>query len=148
MNDWIEYAGDLSPVPDEYLVEVQRENGRYDISKAGVIAWRNVVAYRVMDSTSAKTIKAPDVLAAAAKHMADRAATYDASGKEERSMDAAVKAFNALCRRDLSESEGWVLLACLKASRLFQRPGFHQDSAEDLVAYCALLAESKSKEQA
>lgn len=90
-------------------------------------------------------MKAQDVLAQAAKHMNDRAATYD-KPEGERSMEATVKAFNALSGQDLSESEGWLLLACLKASRLFQRPGFHQDSAEDLVAYCALLAESKSKE--
>lgn len=91
--------------------------------------------------------KATDILAAAAKHMADRAATYD-KPEGERSMEATVKAFNALVGRDLTESEGWLLLACLKAVRLFQRPGYHEDSAQDLVAYCALLAESKSKEAA
>ena len=92
-------------------------------------------------------MKAHEVLQTAGDLMVERGRQYD-QPEGERSMDAAVKAFNALCRRDLSESEGWVLLACLKAVRLFQRPGFHQDSALDLCAYTALLAESKSKEQA
>ena len=47
---------------------------------------------------------------------------------------------------DLSEAEGWLLLAVLKNVRLFQRPGYHADSAEDAVAYQSLLAEAKARE--
>ena len=39
-----------------------------------------------------------------------------------------------------------LLLAVLKNVRLFQRPGYHADSAEDAVAYGALLAEAKARE--
>ncbi len=96
------------------------------------------------DPLGLRQLWATDFLDAAAKHMADRASTYD-KPQGERSMNAAVTALNAITGRDLSESEGWLLLALLKASRLFSRPAFHQDSAEDLIAYCALLAESKAK---
>lgn len=89
---------------------------------------------------------APDLLAKAAQHMADRAATYDTPGGE-RSMGRAVHALNAILgRRALSEPEGWLLLQLLKDVRLFQRDGYHADSAEDCIAYAALKAESKFNE--
>lgn len=90
---------------------------------------------------------APDFLNFAAKHMADRAATYD-QPEGERSMGKAVQAFNAFTGRELTESEGWLLMQCVKNVRLFQRPGFHRDSAEDAIAYGALVAEAKQKEVA
>ena len=90
-------------------------------------------------------MNATDILNKAAQHMADRAATYDAP-EGERSMGRAVQAFNAITGRDLSESEGWLLLQVLKSVRLFARPGYHADSAEDGVAYAALVAEAKSVE--
>ena len=88
---------------------------------------------------------AQSILNAAAGHMQARAATYDKPGGE-RSMGKAVQAFNAITGRDLSEAEGWLLLAVLKNVRLFQRPGYHADSAEDAVAYQSLLAEAKARE--
>ena len=90
-------------------------------------------------------MNATDILSKAAGHMADRAATYD-KPEGERSMGRAVEAFNAITGRDLSESEGWLLLQVLKSVRLFTRPGYHADSAEDGVAYAALVAEAKSVE--
>ena len=77
--------------------------------------------------------------------MQARAATYD-KPDGERSMGKAVEAFNAITGRELTEAEGWLLLAVLKNVRLFQRPGYHADSAEDAVAYGALLAEAKARE--
>lgn len=88
---------------------------------------------------------APDLLNAAAKHMADRAATYDQPGGE-RSMGKAVAAFNAITGRDLSEAEGWLLLQLLKDARLFASTAYHADSAEDCIAYAALKAEARAKE--
>lgn len=88
---------------------------------------------------------AQSILNAAAGHMQARAATYD-NPEGERSMGKAVQAFNAITGRGLSEAEGWLLLAVLKNVRLFQRPGYHADSAEDAVAYGALLAEAKARE--
>ena len=90
-------------------------------------------------------MNATDILNKAAQHMADRAATYD-KPEGERSMGRAVEAFNAITGRDLSESEGWLLMQVLKSVRLFTRPGYHADSAEDGVAYAALVAEAKSVE--
>lgn len=90
-------------------------------------------------------MNAPDLLQAAAKHMADRAKTYD-KPEGERSMGKAVAMFNACTERDLTEAEGWLLLQCLKDVRLFQRPGYHADSAEDCIAYAALKAEAKAAE--
>lgn len=90
-------------------------------------------------------VTAVGVLQAAADHMQARAATYDQPGGE-RSMGRAVAAFNALTGRDLYESEGWLLLQLLKDARLFARPGWHQDSAEDCVAYASLKAEARAAE--
>lgn len=90
-------------------------------------------------------MNATDILRKAAQHMADRASAYD-KPEGERSMGRAVEAFNAITDRDLSESEGWLLLQVLKSVRLFARPGYHADSAEDGVAYAALVAEAKSVE--
>ena len=94
-----------------------------------------------------KPASAPELLQRAAQHMADRAATYD-QPEGERSMGKTVAAFNAVTGRNLTEAEGWLLLDILKQVRLFQRPGYHADSAEDHIAYAALMAEAKSKEAA
>lgn len=92
-------------------------------------------------------VNAITILEAAAGHMRDRAATYD-KPEGERSMAQTVAAFNAITGRELSESEGWLLMDLLKLTRLFARPGFHRDSAEDHVAYGALLAEARARETA
>lgn len=86
-------------------------------------------------------MKATDVLEKAAKHMRDRAATYD-KPDGERSMAKTVAAFNAIAGKSLSVAEGWLFMAVLKQVRVFQNPAKpHQDSLEDGVAYAALLAE-------
>lgn len=88
---------------------------------------------------------APELLAKAAQHMLDRAATYDAP-QGERSMGKCVAAFNAITGQDLTEAEGWLLMQVLKDVRLFTRAGYHADSAEDCIAYAALTAEAKARE--
>lgn len=85
---------------------------------------------------------APQLLDAAAKHMRDRAATYD-KPEGERSMGRTVEAFNAITGRDLSESEGWLLMGLLKMVRSEQRRDPHKDSVEDLIAYAALYGEAR-----
>ncbi len=96
-----------------------------------------------------RPIDAPSLLEAAHGHMLERAAAYDQPGGE-RSVPAIVTAFNAITGRDdlngLSEAEGWLFLQLLKQVRLFSAPGFHRDSAEDNVAYAALLGEAKARE--
>lgn len=88
---------------------------------------------------------APQILDAAAGHMRDRAATYD-KPTGERSMGRTVIAFNAITGRDLTESEGWLLLQILKDVRDRQRAEPHIDSLEDGVAYSALKAEARMLE--
>lgn len=88
------------------------------------------------------TPAAPELLGRAAAHMHERASTYDETDGE-RSMGKAVTAFNAITGHNLTESEGWLLLQVLKDVRLFTRPAYHADSAEDCIAYAALKAEAK-----
>lgn len=87
---------------------------------------------------------AHDYLMQAAELMHQRGKQYD-KPSGERSMGKTVAAFNAITGRDLSESEGWLLMLLLKQVRQWQTPEFHRDSAEDSVAYAALLAESLTR---
>lgn len=84
---------------------------------------------------------AAEFLRDAAEIMEERAKQYD-SPTGERSMGKCVMAFNAITGKDLSESEGWLLLQVLKDVRQWQNPAFHRDSAEDGIAYSALKAEA------
>ena len=90
-------------------------------------------------------MKSTDFLQAAIDVQAERGKQYD-QPTGERSMGRTVTAFNAITGRDLTEAEGWLLLQILKDVRQWQRPGFHQDSADDCIAYAALKAEAKMKE--
>lgn len=88
---------------------------------------------------------ATELLAAAAGHMRERAATYDTPGGE-RSMARTVAAFNAITGHALAESEGWLLMQILKDVRDHQREVPHRDSLEDCIAYAALKAEVRLRE--
>ena len=85
---------------------------------------------------------APDLLAAAAGHMRDRATAYD-QPSGERSMGRTVAAFNEVTGQTLTESEGWLFMEVLKAVRDFTTKGGHADSQEDRIAYAALGAEAR-----
>ena len=86
-------------------------------------------------------MKAPEILDKAAQHMRDRAATYD-KPEGERSMGLTVVIFNLHHGTALTEAQGWHLMQILKDVRLFARPSYHADSAEDCTAYSALKAEA------
>lgn len=86
-------------------------------------------------------MKAQEILTAAAAHMSDRASTYDKPAGE-RSMAQTVEIFNLFHGTALTEAQGWHFMQVLKDVRLFTRPGYHADSAEDGVAYSALKAEA------
>lgn len=90
-------------------------------------------------------MKAQELLAQAAKHMQDRSTTYDRP-QGERSIARTVRAFNALTGHNLTETDGWTLMMLLKVVRLTQRASYHADSAEDLVAYAALVGEARSEQ--
>lgn len=94
-----------------------------------------------------KFISATELLTRAAELMAERGKQYDQPAGE-RSMGRAVTAFNAITGRHITEAEGWLLMECVKNVRLWQRPGYHEDSAHDGIAYSALKAEAKQKEAA
>ena len=87
-----------------------------------------------------KLKKAPDILAAGIKHMEDRAALRD-SPEGERSMKAAVTAFNALEGTNLTEVQGWRFMCVLKHARA-AKGNLSIDDYEDAAAYWALAAES------
>ena len=90
-------------------------------------------------------VSAPALLTAAAKHMYDRAATYD-KPEGERSMAQTVAVFEAYHGIQLTEAQGWHFMQVLKDVRLFTRETYHGDSAEDCIAYAALKAEAKAQE--
>ena len=94
-----------------------------------------------------QTITAQGLLQKANQHMVARGVQYD-SPEGERSMGKTVAALNATTGQDMTEAQGWAMMIQLKLTRLFQRPGYHADSAEDLVAYATLLGEAKAKEAA
>lgn len=94
-----------------------------------------------------KPTNAYEFLARSSQIIAERGRQYD-KPEGERSIFATVEAFNAITGRNLSESEGWLLMLLLKQVRQFQNPGkFHRDSAEDSVSYAALLAESLVRQE-
>lgn len=161
---WVATAYSQCPVAPRTLVRVRGKGGTEAERRADTLWWHTfgddplfdpIVAYKIIKEApeaeeprmdrSDETTPAVRILQTASNHMRDRAATYD-KPEGERSMGKTVEAFNAVTGRDLSESEGWLLLQILKDVRLFQRPGYHADSAEDCVAYAALKAEAKMAE--
>lgn len=85
---------------------------------------------------------ANEILQAAAGHMQDRAATYD-KPEGERSMGATVEAFKAVTGHLLTEEQGWLFMALLKAVRS-QQGALRMDSYEDGAAYFSLAGEAAS----
>jgi len=91
------------------------------------------------------TFSAPELLNKAATLMAERGKQYD-KPEGERSMAQTVAIFNLHHGLGMTEAQGWHFMQILKDVRLFQNPGYHQDSAEDCIAYAALKAEAKQME--
>ena len=88
---------------------------------------------------------AAHILQAAAKHMEDRAVTYDLP-QGERSMHRTVAMFNTLTDHLLTDEQGWLFMTCLKMVRA-QAGGYRADSYEDGAAYFALAGESAAQER-
>ena len=87
-------------------------------------------------------MKAPEILKRASDIMDERAKQYD-SPEGERSMGKAVAAFNAITGQELSEANGWLLMALLKMVRDNTTDTPHEDSIHDLVAYAGLYGEAR-----
>lgn len=117
---------------------------RYPQSNVDINAWpqpREEVAESEKQAAEHPFRKrAPDFLHAALGHMQDRAATYD-KPEGERSMGAAVAAFNAATGHTLTETQGWIFMVFLKAIRS-QQGAFRADNFEDMAAYAGLAGES------
>lgn len=90
---------------------------------------------------------AGDIADAALQHVRDRAVTYD-QANGERSAGKTATAFNAITGKDLTEADVWLLLQLLKDVRQWSKEAYHQDSAEDCIAYAALKAEALEQESA
>lgn len=86
---------------------------------------------------------APEILESAAMHIAERGKTRDIPGGE-RSMRRTVEAFNALCGHMLTERDGWMFMAILKASRA-STGAVNLDDYEDGAAYFALAGECAAR---
>jgi len=88
---------------------------------------------------------AANILTAALGHMRDRAATYD-KPEGERSMGATVDAFLAVTGVSMTEEQGWLFMALLKAVRS-QQGAYRSDSYEDGAAYFALAGEAAVRDR-
>ena len=95
-----------------------------------------------MTTNQPSPTKAQDLLHRAADLMDERGKQYD-QPSGERSMLAAVTAFNAIAGYHLTEADGFLLMALLKLVRDQQRETPHRDSIEDLVAYASLYGEAR-----
>lgn len=89
-------------------------------------------------------MEAPDILTQAAAEMKDRSATYD-KPEGERSMAATVAAFEAVTGVAMTEDQGWLFMALLKAVRS-QQGAFRMDSFVDGAAYFALSGEAARRD--
>ena len=88
---------------------------------------------------------AANILTAALGHMRERAATYD-KPEGERSMGATVDAFQAVTGVSMTEEQGWLFMALLKAVRS-QQGVYRADSYEDGAAYFALAGEAAVRDR-
>ena len=88
---------------------------------------------------------AANILTAALGHMRERASTYD-KPEGERSMGATVDAFLAVTGVSMTEEQGWLFMAMLKAVRS-QQGAYRADSYEDGAAYFALAGEAAVRDR-
>ena len=88
-------------------------------------------------------MNANEALQKAQQLIDQRGRDYDHEGGE-RSMPDAVRAFNAITGNRISEGDGWLLMALVKAVRSCHSPG-HIDSSLDLISYAALRAEAETR---
>lgn len=96
----------------------------------------------MMTTNQPNPTKAQDLLHRAADLMDERGKQYD-QPSGERSMLAAVTAFNAIAGYHLTEADGFLLMAILKMVRDQSRETPHRDSIDDLVAYASLYGEAR-----
>ena len=82
---------------------------------------------------------ATDFIDLAKQVLAERANERDV--KQERSMAKIVKCFNSLTDYNLSVSDGWLFMVCLKLARGSTK--FNEDDVVDGINYMALYGEER-----
>ena len=148
-DSWAQHGGGKAPVElkgSELLEVWYVSRTGPDCERASAVRWDYPLRWRRHPDTVIGRETAETFLHRAADLMAERGKQYDQPAGE-RSMGRAVAAFNAVTGRELTEAEGWLLMLMVKQVRQWQRPGFHRDSAEDGVAYAALLAEALASDE-
>mgnify|MGYP000541705918 CR=1 FL=1 len=88
---------------------------------------------------------AAQILEKAARHLDDRAKTYDTEEGGERSMEKTIATFNALTGSQLTVEQGWLFMVILKMVRT-QQGGYRADNYEDGAAYFALAGEQAEQD--
>jgi cell division protein FtsL len=121
-----------------YYVMPTRESSKSEVYSAEAL--NNNFKKLVEQATEAAT--ATDILQEATECLTARAVERDREGGE-RSMRAAVTAFNALTGHELTEADGWLAMVCLKAARA-EGGKFRLDDYIDGAAYFALYGEAAS----
>lgn len=130
------------------MANVMRSGRRQVVHQAAATMILNASRLNELIAQERKTLPtAPALLAKAADIMAERGKQYDKPAGE-RSMAQTVAVFNLHHGTNLTEAQGWHFMRILKDVRLFTRDGYHADSADDGIAYQALMAEAKAKEAA
>jgi hypothetical protein len=89
---------------------------------------------------------AADVCHTAGDLLAERGLKYDRPDGGT-SMDRAVEAYNAITGDHMTEAKGWLLMQLLKDCRQWSHDGYHADSAEDAIAFAALKAVAKRRDE-
>lgn len=119
-----------------YYVMADADVGTYDS--------KELQAHFKLLANDQSSATATDILQEATECLTARAVERDREGGE-RSMKAAVEAFNALTGHKLSEADGWNFMLVLKLARSYGGC-FKLDDYIDAAAYAALAGESAGKQ--
>lgn len=101
-------------------------------------------AYNTARPPAVGPATADTILANAAQHLRDRAASYDKEEGRERSIPKVTAAFSALTGIQMTEEQGWLFMILLKLARS-QQGDYKPDNYEDLAAYSALMGEEAAR---
>lgn len=96
-----------------------------------------------MSNNTPEKTHADEIIALAAATLKSRADTRDTGA--ERSMERAVRTFNALTGYDLSTLDGWTFMIVLKLARSQGGKRKHLDDFVDCVGYAALAGEEVTR---
>lgn len=121
------------------FTKAEKRNNLENTEKLWQSFYRDLIADH--NARSLPKLKAEDFLRQAVDTLVDRASQRDSPETGERSMEATVKAFNAIYGTDLTESQGWCFMVLLKLVR-GSKGAFRADDYIDASSYCALLGES------